>query len=447
MVQMKRTALALKFTLALLTLTLAGAFIVSQAKANFFPDPGPDLPRIYIRNDGNIDPATAPIEKTGNLYKLTDNILLHTVEIQRDNVILDGAWYTIQGNASRIKGYDDGNNGIIVVGGKNVNITRLNFEQGDTGVRISESSHVNLINNSFFNGTARGVIVQDSTFVLIEANNFTAIRGDEPSISCSGSENTIRNNIITDSIRGIELSGSSNELSKNRIESILPVIMDNADSNVILDNYLTGPEPSPFLANQTHTGNEGIALFVNCSDNTFIGNSILGFSGQAIRLVFGGSNNTFYGNYFANNQFAIAIGGWVDLVPMNNLFYGNIFAEDSCNIHVSDRDSNFWDNSTMGNYWGNHNGTDSNRDGIGDSAYIINGFKWDTDVDGFVSFVSGQDNYPLMAPYDVENSAIVLETADNFTMTLLIASVTSVTVIGAGLLVFLKKGKNAAELL
>lgn len=443
---MKRTALALTFTLALLTLTLAGSFFVSLAKANFFPDPGPDLPKIYIRNDGSIDPATAPIERTGNLYKLTDNILLHTIEIQRDNILLDGAWYTIQGNASRIKGYDDGNNGVIVIERNNVNITRLNFEQGDTGVRISNSSHVTLFNNSFFNGTARGVVVQDSKFILIEANNFTDIRGDEPSICCSGSANSIRNNIITGSIRGIELSGSLNEISKNRIESILPVIMDNADSNMILDNYLTGPEPSPFLANQTLTGNEGIALFVNCSNNTFIGNKIVGFSGQAIRLVFGGSNNTFYGNYFANNQFAIAIGGWVDLVPMNNLFYGNIFAEDSCKIQVSDRDPNFWDNGTIGNYWGNYNGTDSNWDGIGDSAYIINGFKWDTDLNGFVSFVSGQDNYPLMAPYDVENSAILQETVEYYPITLIIASVTLITVIGTGLLVYFKKHTNAKEL-
>ena len=125
---MKNTLFAETIVLAFLfsTFVLECQFVLFS-EANFFPDPGPDLPRIYIRSDGSVEPATAPIERIGNIYKLTGNIILYTIEIQRDNIVLDGAGYTIQGNASRIKGYDDGNNGIIITGRKNVTITRLNF--------------------------------------------------------------------------------------------------------------------------------------------------------------------------------------------------------------------------------------------------------------------------------------------------------------------------------
>jgi hypothetical protein len=137
---MNRLAILLILTLVLL---VAGGLFGSLSSANFFPDPGPDLPRIYIRNDGSVEPAAAPIERAGSLYKLTGNIVLYTIEIQCDNIVLDGAGYTIQGNGSRIKGYDDGNNGVIIAGRKNVTLKGLNFEQDATGIRISSSSKHN----------------------------------------------------------------------------------------------------------------------------------------------------------------------------------------------------------------------------------------------------------------------------------------------------------------
>lgn len=381
----------------LLLLAVVGVQLIDLVHGNVFPDPGPDLPRIYIRNDGNVEPATAPIERTGNLYKLTDNIVLFTIEIQRDNIVLDGAGHTIQGNASRIKGYDDGNNGVIVTGQNNVTITRLNFEQGDAGVRISNSSHVTVVDNLFFNGTTRGVVVQDSTLVLIEANNFADIWGDYPSISCKASTNTVRNNIITGSTRGIKIEGSSNIISDNKIESLLPIILNKADSNTIVRNNITGPASSIHLPDQNYKGGEGIALF-GCSNNRIFENIIIGFVGQAIRTVFSCSNNTVYGNYMANNEFAIAL----QEGAVNNTFYGNTFTSDSCKIHIGDGvEGTCWDNGTIGNYWGDYNGTDGNGDGIGDTPYIIIGYKWDTDVGGFVSFVSSQDNYPLMEPITI----------------------------------------------
>jgi parallel beta-helix repeat protein len=382
---LKKRLLTAVFVAMLLFSALAGSQLVHFSYANFFPDPGPDLPRIYIRNDGSVEPATVPIERTGNLYKLTNNIVLYTIEIQRDNIILDGAGHTIQGNASRIKGYDDGNNGVILAGRNNVTITRLNFEQGDTGVRISNSSHINITGNTFTNGLTTGIATKDSSLVLIEGNNFTSIYG--PAILCNGTAHTIKGNTLTDGAYGIDLEGSSNLISDNKIEVLLPIIMDKADSNIIARNKISGP--APYLTHwpdrdQNFTGNEGIALFRDCSNNIIFGNNITGFVNQAIRIT-DGSNNTVYGNYMANNQFAIALGGFGD--PANNTFYGNTFTADSCKIRINDVEGTFWDNGTIGNYWGDYNGTDSNGDGIGDTPHVIN--------------ENIQDNYPLVNPFDI----------------------------------------------
>ncbi|MEM2999531.1 MAG: hypothetical protein QXX34_03285 [Candidatus Bathyarchaeia archaeon] len=89
------------------------------------------MPRIYIKSDGSVEPATAPIERIGNYYKLKENITMKTIVIQRDNIVLDGSHHLIEGNKSwmGLATYfgDAGNNGIIIAGRNNVNITNLNI--------------------------------------------------------------------------------------------------------------------------------------------------------------------------------------------------------------------------------------------------------------------------------------------------------------------------------
>jgi parallel beta-helix repeat protein len=199
---------------------------------------------------------------------------------------------------------------------------------------------------------------------------------------------------VSGSSYGVKIVGSSNVISENTIQCILPIEMDDANSNIISLNKISGPANG--ADGDPYTGGEGIALFRWCYNNLIFGNNLTGFGGQAIRTVFSCSNNTFYGNYFENNEFAIAL----QEGAVNNTFYGNTFRKDSCKIAiVNGVEGTSWDNGTMGNYWGDYDGTDSNSDGIGDSPYIVYGYKWDTNIDGFVSFVSGQDNYPLMEPY------------------------------------------------
>ncbi len=400
---MKRALTSITMFLLLGSL-VAGLQLIDLAQGNFFPDPGPDLLRILIKSDGSVEPAMAPIERAGSFYRLTDDITMYTIEIQRDNLYFDGSGCLIQGNQSWVgsapRHGDAGNNAIIITARNNITITNVKFEKCTTGVRIYNSTNIRITGNTFTRltpgfGNALGVAVKDSSLVIVEENYFGSFSG--LAIACNGTSNIIRGNAMTGSL---DLEGSSNLVLDNIIKGMTPIIMNRANSNIIAKNNISGPAPNPYIVDQNRTGTEGIAFFASCSNNIIFANNITGFHGQAIRTVFTCSNNTIYGNYVANNGFAIVLqDGATD-----NTFYSNIFTADSCKIQIDDGvKGTRWDNGTIGNYWGDYNGTDSNGDGIGDTPYIVNGHKWDQTVDGFVSYVSGQDNYPLIELIDTSN--------------------------------------------
>ena len=50
---------------------------------------------IYIRSDGSVE-GTDKIQQDGNVYTFTDDIF-DPIVVQRDNIVVDGAGYTLQG--------------------------------------------------------------------------------------------------------------------------------------------------------------------------------------------------------------------------------------------------------------------------------------------------------------------------------------------------------------
>jgi len=101
-------------------------------------------------------------------------------------------------------------------------------------------------------------------------------------------------------------------------------------------------------------------------------------------------------NTAENNKIGMALWG-----GRRNRVYRNNMINNPCD--VVDADENFWDNGAEGNYWSDHNGTDLNGDGIGDT-YL----PWQ-DV----------DCYPLMDPWSPLKTFYVDVNGTTHTVTIL----------------------------
>jgi len=102
---------------------------------------------------------------------------------------------------------------------------------------------------------------------------------------------------------------------------------------------------------------------------------------QGIYLLYS-TDNTIRFNDIYNNKYGLYVDpSENNLIYMNNIMNNTYQAYFRGTIHP-----NSWDNGTFGNYWSDYNGTDANRDGIGDTPYYIN----DDNI----------DHYPLMFRFE-----------------------------------------------
>jgi nitrous oxidase accessory protein len=223
-----------------------------------------------------------------------------------------------------------------------------------------------------------------------------------------GDNHTIMNNLVEG---GLETQGMYNRIAGNTMGDVFL----NSSFNLFFNNSLAWLKmwycDFNFISNNTMNR---ITMDTPCFNNTVSKNKITG-SGLWGMLIAQGSYNVFHDNLISNytggkSGYGIAIGG-NHIVAEHNTFYRNILINN--NRHVSANweilgSGNYWDNGEEGNYWDNYAGPDDDGDGIGDVPYVVEGCKWDDDTRGLVSFVFGQDNYPLMFPFDIDNVDMVL---------------------------------------
>ncbi|MGB9671580.1 MAG: NosD domain-containing protein [Candidatus Norongarragalinales archaeon] len=177
---MRRNAVSGIVLLLLLTSMLTSAFTIQPAKA--------EGGTIYIRADGSVDPPTAPIQRDGDVYTFTDNIY-DSIVIEKDNIVVDGAGYTLKGTGS--------GKGIDLTGRSNVTSKNTNIKNFHTGISLDHSSN-NIISGNNIANNMYGISLADSSNNSISGNNITAnnlvgIRLDD-SYNNSISGNNIANN-------------------------------------------------------------------------------------------------------------------------------------------------------------------------------------------------------------------------------------------------------------
>ncbi len=294
---MKKIVL-LAFVLVLLSTAVVIGFIRQVAAQEI----------IYIRSDGSVDPPTAPIQRDGDLYTLTGNIIsdVNGIVIERDNMTLNGAGYSIEGT-ERAYDYHFDYRGIDMSGVSNVTIKETNVKGFSFGILIDVSAHNTLFGNNITNNRY-GIFLSGSSHNVVFGNN---VRANE--------------------YYGIRLSNSSyNFVSENEI-------IRNMDA--------------------------GIFLSIRSSYNIISGNYISPGGGGV--WIWDSNNNSFVGNVVESVMH-------VDLSrSSNNYVYYNSFMNETIQVSIRNSVDNMWDNGFEGNYWGDYNGEDTDGDGLGDTPYII----------------------------------------------------------------------------
>ena len=436
---------------------------------------------VYIRADGTVE-GTDKIQRNGDIYTLIDDIYSR-IEIQRSNIILDGAGYGL------IKGERDfainvgiagdvpepiGVNGItimnlriigfnygITLGGENNIVQRVNITdgQGYNGVPIWVSGSNHIINECrITNNNGYGMLIH-ATDVLL-SNNYISDNSDF-GIKFEANTAILRNNTLNNNRSGPFYISEQTQISCNAIDpsnivdgkpvyywvnehnKTVPsdagyVVLDNCTNINIKNLSINKNSIGRFFYGSsgirlTRTTNSvisnnvlnGTGIYISFSskdiliDNNRITNNSINSWGVNISIVenyvsakedngisVGGSSHEIANNNLTNCKTGIYLQSQQNSVTQNrivdcgvgiklfssnnNNFCQNSFIDNT--QHVSDTHytlewpletyyqsvNNTWD----GNFWSGYNGTDTNRDGFGDTPYII--------------YEDQQDNYPLM---------------------------------------------------
>jgi len=184
---MRKTAV---FTLILISLMVLGVVCIRPIKAEYQGD-------ITINADGSINPSTAPIQQTGNVYTLTSDVD-GDITVKVNNIVLDGKGYTLLGGVSLAQ--------VSNVTIKNFIITETAEElQGSTiGIALNNTRRVTVANNTII-GIA-SVLAWNWIYAGIYA--------------VGGNSNTIIQNNLMYNLDGMEFINSSyNLIVQNNITS------------------------------------------------------------------------------------------------------------------------------------------------------------------------------------------------------------------------------------
>ena len=133
-----------------------------------------------------------------------------------------------------------------------------------------------------------------------------------------------------------------------------------------------------------------IGAYIRSTNNTLVGNSV---SENIVGVLLSGSANSINKNYIANNEQGLFFGfetvDGVGNIPSDIKISHNSFVNNTkqlsgcvCKEYNLSETRHSWDDGREGNYWSDYNGTDANKDGIGDTPYIVD--------------ILNQDRYPLM---------------------------------------------------
>jgi len=269
------------------------------------------------------------------------------------------------------------------------------------GIVLSEYSSNNTIIDNIITNSNHGIDLDSSNNNNLISDNAITNNNYYGIHLSHSSNNIIMDNTITENSNdGISLgfSDNNNIISGNTIISNRGGIdFYNSDNNIITDNTITKSEyygtvlsefsSNNLISNNTITNNDytGIRIRRMSYNNTVVDNTISenSYNGMAI---YDSQENAISGNTITLNK---NNGIYLEFAS-NNKIYHNNFMDNKIHANTKHGQDTVWDNGhpSGGNYWDDYTGIDANGDSIGDTPYYIPGGEY-------------RDRYPLMTPYNL----------------------------------------------
>ena len=176
---MKKVVIIASFLVRLITLCFACTYTVkSDYQGN-----------ITINPDGSINPSTAPIQREGDLYTLTDD-LTGNLSVMKSNITLDGEGHNVRGEIG----------GISLKNVENTTVRNFVIRDGQYGLDLSECSYITVSNNT---------IMGTSFLIANEGLGGISVRG--------GTHNSIVGNRLENNFYGMYLTVADSTIRENNV--------------------------------------------------------------------------------------------------------------------------------------------------------------------------------------------------------------------------------------
>ncbi|XES77216.1 MAG: NosD domain-containing protein [Candidatus Bathyarchaeia archaeon] len=231
---------------------------------------------ITIQPNGTIDPPNVLIQRQGEVYRLTANLNNSAITIQRGNIVVDGASYTLRESGT------DQNRIAITIMASNVTIQNMQITGWKAGVYGAYDN--NTITNNAFIGNYHAIAIYAYDYVVSQ-NNITqstnAVFIHTGAARPQGNNNLITRNQIVENQAAFDITGSNgtiltqNNVTNNSVILTLGVITlqgrESGNHTFYQNNFVSNTEalhvPTPIF------GGKGPEIFpAGYWDNGTIGN-------------------------------------------------------------------------------------------------------------------------------------------------------------------------------